>query len=111
MQAEAATSKAEQAIRIRKIPIKELGRFAERYFSGGTAGRVVPLSRLRAAAHAANCWADDDDIGLVVAMCGDECIGYLGLMPGMLKVNGDLFKIHWYTTWFVGPAARQTARG
>ena len=61
---------ADRPLRIEEIRVKELAQFAERHFDDGLRGQVVPISRLRAAAHAANPYADPDDVTLIVAMRG-----------------------------------------
>ncbi|MEQ9407216.1 MAG: hypothetical protein RIK87_05795 [Fuerstiella sp.] len=74
-------------------------------------GSVVPISRLRAAAHAANPVADPDDPALMLAMRDGKCLAYLGFMPGLLRIDGQLQKIFWYTTWYAAKDPRDAAAG
>lgn len=102
---------ADHSIRIKKVRISELTEFAQHYFDTADPNCVVPLSKLRAHAHSTNPYADPDDVALVVAMRGSECIGYIGLLPGILRDGQETGKIYWYTTWFVHPDVRHTSAG
>jgi hypothetical protein len=101
----------EQRIRIEKVLVKDIIAFAARYAQAHAQGKVVPISKLRAAAHAANPVADGDDVCLLVAMQGDDVVGYVGLMPSMLEVDGKLRKLYWYTTWYSGASGQQAGAG
>jgi hypothetical protein len=95
-----ASASDQAAIRIEEIRVKDLVQFAERHLEDHLRGRVVPISKLRAAAHANNPYADPDDVALIVAMNGDECVGYVGIMPGILRADGERHKVYWFTTWY-----------
>lgn len=92
---------AESSLGIDIVRTKDLADYVNR--PGVLDGRVVPICRLRAAAHAANPSASPDDPALIVASRGDACVGYLGLMPGELRVDGVIRKIFWYSTWYSAP--------
>ena len=92
----------EEEIRIDYIKVGDLPEFAEGIISKSTPGQFVPITLQRAIAHAKNPYADDDDVGLLVAVDEDEeVVGYFGIMPMLLRVNEDTFKTHWFTTWSI----------
>jgi len=72
---------------------------------------VVPITPQRARAHAANPVADGDDVGLLVAFLDDRCVGYLGLLPVALSVDGERRKVLSLSTFYVDPAARRSGAG
>ena len=88
----------ETSLSLEIIKTRDLASYVRR--PGILTGRVVPICPLRAAAHAANPAASPDDPALIVATREDECVGYLGLMPGQLRVDGQIRKIFWYSTWY-----------
>jgi hypothetical protein len=45
--------------------------------------------------------------GLLVAFHGNCCVGYLGRMPGLLRVDHELHPISFETTWYVPPQHRK----
>lgn len=44
-------------------------------------------------------------------MRGEQCLGYIGIMPGMLAIGDERKKMYWYSTWYVHPDQRHTATG
>ena len=98
-------------ITIEKIRLKELYHFACGMSGQSAFETVAPISHLRALAHTKNPYAHPDDIVLLVAYKGNQCIGYHGLLPGRLKRGGHFFKIHWATTFFVAPEFRNKGIG
>lgn len=99
----------ESKIQIEQVKVKELLDFANR--PGVLQGKTVPISRLRAAAHAANPLADPDDPALLIAMRDNACVGYIGFMPGQLCVDGQMHKIFWYSTWYAPEDSEGLAAG
>jgi GNAT superfamily N-acetyltransferase len=94
-------------IRFEHIKVGELPAFADRIIRKSAPGQFVPITRQRAIAHANNPYADDDDVGLLVAVDEeDEVVGYFGILPMLLRVDEALFKTHWFTTWSVSPKVR-----
>jgi GNAT superfamily N-acetyltransferase len=98
---------ADDGIVIKRIKVKELPQFTAEVLAQAVEGKFVPISMQRAVAHAHNPYADDEDIGLLVAVDeDDEIVGYFGILPLMLR-NGEQFhKVHWFTTWSVSPKVR-----
>jgi GNAT superfamily N-acetyltransferase len=96
--------------RILPIRVVDLEGFAGRCEHAATE-EVLPLTAHRARAHAANPYAAPDDVGLLVAYERDRCVGYLGLMPGRLRIGERLEKMYWLSTWYVHPQHRNTSLG
>ncbi|MCK4985181.1 MAG: GNAT family N-acetyltransferase, partial [Desulfobacterales bacterium] len=48
-----------------------------------------------------NPYGHPDDVALLVALHGDKCVGYQGLLPGLFCHNGELKRVHWSTAFFV----------
>ncbi len=61
----------------------------------------LPVTRHRALSLKNNPYADDEDVGLIVAFDRDRSIGALVLMPGLLRSGGSLHKMFWTSSWFV----------
>jgi len=101
----------EDSIRIERIKVKELEEFATRIISSIDQDQLVPITLQRAIAHTHNPHADRDDVGLLVALSGDECVGYFGILPIMLKHGTQYSKVYWFSTWFVSPKFRGRSIG
>jgi GNAT superfamily N-acetyltransferase len=91
---------------IEKITVRDLPAFAARCVANLNQQDVIPITSVRARAHANNPHADGNDIGLLVAYEDNRCIGYLGIMPGMLKVLNKFSKVHWFSTFYTAPQYR-----
>lgn len=112
-----------EQIRVEKIKVKDLVAFAQSVIQGAEAGQFIPITLQRAAAHAQNPLADPEDIALLVAYLGDhtetvetsaspgEIVGFFGIMPVLLKVNGHFEKVYWFSTWRVAPELRGKSVG
>ncbi len=96
----------QKQIRIEAIRKKDLYEFAMGIPEKPEFSAVAPISLLRAGSQVMNPYAKDDDIVLFVAYQGDRCIGYHGLLPGLLKTAGGFSKINWSTAIFVSPHFR-----
>ena len=95
---------------IKKIKIKELAAFAADC-AKDPGYSSIPLSSTRALAHAHNPCADADDVGLLVAYDQGCVAGYLGIMPGHLKIHGQLSKVCWFSAFFVRTEHRNRGLG
>ena len=95
-----------EAFRIELVTIAHIREFAEKEIAVAGRGGWVPITRQRAAAHAANPHAAPEDAALLVAYSGDKWIGYLGIMPGRLKTSTGLHKMYWVSTFYVDPEYR-----
>jgi len=98
-------------IEIETIMVGELERFARRSLAASQPGEVVPAAIARSRAQDRNPAADPGDVGLLVAYQDGRCVGYLGLMPGRLRVRGRDEKVYWLSTWYVPPELRHTGAG
>ena len=93
-------------IRIEKIKIKDIGDFADRALRQPPFQAVAPISLRRASSQAKNPYGRPDDIALLVAFNADQCVGYHGLLPGLLKQGDRLNRVHWATAFYVSPEFR-----
>ncbi len=69
---------------------------------------VIPISRLRADAQAANPHATKDHVGLILAKKGDSCLGFMGIMPVPFASPANRSTIYILTTLFMEPSLRGT---
>jgi GNAT superfamily N-acetyltransferase len=93
-------------IRIEEIKLKDLKDFTDPFFNRSEAQNILPISPQRVLAHTHNPCARPDDVVLLVAFIGNECIGYHGLLPGLLKHDKDISRVYWATTFYVSEAHR-----
>jgi hypothetical protein len=96
---------------IEKVRVKDLPAYALRFTGNQNQQDTIPITCQRARAQANNPHADEQDIGLLVAYEDRRCIGYLGIMPGLLKVNNSLSKVYWFSTFFTALHARGKGAG
>ena len=90
-----------EQIKIEKIRLKNIDRFARQALSPVSCQSTVPISRRRAFSQLHNPYGRPDDVALLVALHGDKCIGYQGLLPGLFSHRNELKRIHWSTAFFV----------
>jgi hypothetical protein len=102
---------SEEKIRIERIRVGELENFARSMISSIGQDQLLPITLQRAIAHAHNPYADKDDIGLLLAYIGEECVGYFGILPIMLKHENKFSKVYWFSTWLVSPKYRGRSIG
>ena len=93
-------------IRIEKIKLKEIYRFACNALDQAPYQATVPISLRRALSQSNNPYGRPDDVVLLVALRGNQCVGYQGLLPGLFCRNGELKRVHWSTAFFVSPDYR-----
>ncbi|MDX1547239.1 MAG: LLM class flavin-dependent oxidoreductase [Rhodothermales bacterium] len=106
-----APAEAPAGLRVEVVRLGELEAFVEAQVHRRPPGSVMPLSVHRARAWLHNPVATAEDEVLLVAMRGDRCIGFLGVMPGLLKIGGGLKKIRFFSSFYVEPGARSTGAG
>ncbi|MGB3212506.1 MAG: GNAT family N-acetyltransferase [Desulforhopalus sp.] len=68
--------------------------------------RLLPISPARVQSQINNPFAEGNDVALVAAFLGDQCVGYHGLLPGFFISDEKITKIHWATTFYVAPVVR-----
>ena len=62
---------------------------------------AAPISLRRALSQSNNPYSRPDDMVLLVALQDGRCVGYQGILPGLLFHNGELKRVHWSTAFFV----------
>jgi GNAT superfamily N-acetyltransferase len=96
----------EKQIRIEKIKLKEIYRFARNALGQPPYQATVPISLRRALSQSNNPYGRPDDVVLLAALRGNKCVGYQGLLPGLFCRDGELKRVHWSTAFFVSAAYR-----
>ena len=104
-------SLAENQIKIKKIKLKELASWAANLPNHPAFQKVVPISLTRAVSQSKNPCGRPEDVALFVAFNADQCVGYHGLLPAVLKQGHRLSRVHWATTFFVAPDFRRKGIG
>jgi len=98
-------------IKIKKIKIKQLDEFARRCLSDPAYAEVAPISILRAKSQSKNPQAEPDDLALLAALHENRCVGYHGLLPGLIKNNDSVSKIYWLVTFYLAAPFRGQGYG
>ena len=98
-------------VEIKKIRIKDLDEFARKALSDPALGDVAPISLLRAKSQSKNPHSEPDDIALLVALQENRCVGYHGLLPGLLKNKDRVSKIYWLVTFYLDAGFRRQGYG
>jgi GNAT superfamily N-acetyltransferase len=96
----------EDQIRIEKIKLKELYKFARKALGQPPYRAAAPISLRRALSQSNNPYGRSDDVVLLVALRGNKCVGYQGLLPGLFCRKERLKTVHWSTAFFVSPDHR-----
>lgn len=85
-----------------KIEYYTLADLAERLRSDNFwHGDVVPITKHRALSHIRNPRSSPEDVALLVAYDESKVIGYIGVLPDFVFLNGATQKIGWLTAWWV----------
>jgi GNAT superfamily N-acetyltransferase len=98
-------------VHIELVKVKDLPDFARDFFAHPEGQVTAPIAERRALAQSRNPNADANDIGLMVAYDGRKCVGYRGILPGILKQGNQTSKIHWASSLFVLPEYRKQKLG
>jgi GNAT superfamily N-acetyltransferase len=98
-------------IKIKKIKLKHLAEFARKALSDPVFEEVAPISLLRAESQSKNPQAEPDDIALLVAIRKNHCVGFHGLLPGLIKNKDSNAKIYWLVTFYLDTAFRGQGYG
>jgi len=93
-------------LKIKLIKAKDLHLFALDYAKTKDPEAIDVISIQRALAQSNNPLADENDIGLMLAYVDGKCVGYQGIMPGCLYIDGRTEKILWPTTVFISAEYR-----
>jgi GNAT superfamily N-acetyltransferase len=95
-----------EQIKIKKVRLKDIEHFAHRALSQPPYQSTIPISRRRALSQLHNPYGRPDDVVLLVALHENKCIGYQGLLPGLIHFQNELKRIHWSTAFFVSAGYR-----
>lgn len=98
-------------VSILSVPVGQLESFLEDFYSNQREEDVVPLSSWRARAQMQNPHADPNDVGLLVAHLGRTCVGYLGVVPCVLRTGDRFSKVYFSSTAYVPEQYRNTGAG
>ena len=98
-------------IKIRKIKLKNLDEFSQNALNDPAYQNLAPISLVRAGSQAKNPLAKPDDISLLVALCNGRCVGYHGLLPGILKIDENYSKVYWLVTFYLDAGFRGQGHG
>lgn len=96
---------------VERVAVSEIESFAAAEAAAHQAGAVIPISQSRARAWATNPQAEPDDTALIVARLDGHCVGYLGLLPAQVRVDGQVEPMSWFSTFFVPEDRRDQAIG
>jgi hypothetical protein len=102
---------AKKKIKFERIKAKLLYTFSRQIYASAQNDDLIPIGKCRALAFANNPCAGNDDIGLLTAYLDNKCIGYLGMMPGWLRIKDTINKVYWLSTWYVPPKFRKISVG
>jgi ribosomal protein S18 acetylase RimI-like enzyme len=98
---------SQTGLRIETILAKDLLAFFNDYVRQASDQKISPISKYRAESQSRNPYAEPDDVGLLVAYSGDQCVGYQGVLPGRLKTQREAAKVYWCTASYVLPEFRK----
>ncbi len=98
-------------IRIEKIKLAELYDFASKTIGNPAFKKAAPIPLIRALSQSKNPYGHPDDVVLLVAYSGEQCVGYQGLLPGLLKTDAQTSKVYWGMAWYVIPEFRRRGIG
>ena len=93
-------------IKIKKIKLGDLYDFSLEISANSSFEKVAPISMLRAASQSKNPYGRPQDVALLVAFSGSQCIGYHGLLPAIFNNGDNLASVYWATTFYVDPDFR-----
>lgn len=98
-------------IKIELIKVSNLYEFACKTIDCHKKGEIIPITKQRAFAQEKNPCADVNDVGLIVAFYNDQCVGYLGLVPGILRIVKEFHKVYYASSLFVSSELRKRKLG
>ncbi len=98
-------------IRIEKIKLADLYDFASKTIGNPAFKKAAPIPLIRALSQSKNPYGHPDDVVLLVAYSGEQCVGYQGLLPGLLKTDAQTSKVYWGMAWYVVPEFRRRGIG
>ena len=100
-----------KGVKIEEVNVKDLYTFACQISRQYEDKSIIPITEHRALAQTKNPYADENDVGLLVAYVGKKCIGYIGILPGLLKIEDRFSKVYFPSTLYVTPEYRRYGLG
>jgi len=91
---------------IRIVRVGELPDFIAKYLANAPSDAILPITPQRAEAQAHNPAASPDDPALLLARTAGKVVGYLGLLPVLLRDGERVSKVFWFSTWLAAPEVR-----
>jgi hypothetical protein len=92
---------------IESVKLKDLYSFASGIYNEKEKHFTLPITLHRARVQQSNPHADPDDIVLIAAFKDGQCVGYHGLLPGLLRVEDKTYPVFWGSTFFVAEEFRR----
>jgi hypothetical protein len=74
-------------------------------------GDVLPITKHRALSHIRNPRANPEDVALLVAYDESRVVGYIGVLPDFVFLNGETRRIGWLTAWWADPRPKYAGIG
>ncbi len=96
-------------IRVEMVPVGDLPAFAAAELERAGGEGLIPIPPVRARAQSRNPYAEPDDPGLFAVYSGQQCVGYYGVLPGLLRIGAELSRVYWGSTSYILPEFRRTA--
>ncbi len=93
-------------IDIKPVCLKDLYAFAKDFEKEKKPGQVIPITVNRARSQMKNPYAAPDDVVLFTAWHGKKCVGYIGLLPGILAGKNKRHRILWGSTFYLADEYR-----
>ena len=93
-------------VEIELIKVKDLYSFFINYSAKKSKDDLDFITKQRALAHSMNPYAEDDDVGMILASIDGKYVGYLGLIPGVVRLKGKNERIIWPSSMYIIPEAR-----
>ncbi len=93
-------------LEIESVRLKDLYSFASKIYDAKDKHFTLPITLHRARVQQANPHARPDDIVLIAAFKNGQCVGYHGLLPGLLKMTDKTYPVFWASTFYVAEKFR-----
>ena len=91
----------------RLIKIKDLTELALTAKTDKIHYPFLPITEIRAISQVKNPIASEEDFALLIIYCDSICVGYLGLLPCLLKYGLRVNKVYAFSAFFVDPEYRK----
>ena len=72
---------------------------------------MVPITKHRALSQIRNPRAKPEDVVLLVANDESRVVGYIGILPDLIFLNGETRRVGWLTAWWADPLPKYAGVG